>query len=158
MRPKNIADWAEVISAVAVVISLFYLAFSVQQNTEAVRATVLNNVSSDALNMMKEGARKDIAIVTVKAQKDEALSEIEKEQYFYWLMHNLAYTESAWLHRGKSRIDGGYYETMVPFFCKVANNKVGRKIWFEWKEGITEDFWLETTAKCDLSKDELPET
>jgi hypothetical protein len=39
MRPKNVADWAEVISAFAVVISLFYLAFSVQQNTDAVRAS-----------------------------------------------------------------------------------------------------------------------
>ena len=85
MRPKNIADWAEVISAFAVVTSLFYLAFSVQQNTDAVRASALNNVTTDIGTLMQVGATKEIATITMKARNDEPLSETEteKEQFLY---------------------------------------------------------------------------
>ena len=153
MRPKNVADWAEVISAVAVVISLFYLAFSIQQNTDAVRASALNNVTSDISALMQAGARIDIATVAVKARGNEPMTAVEKESFFYWIFQNVALTESAWLHREEGRIDGGYYETMVPFLCAVVDNKVGREIWFGWKEGITEGFWLETSERCGISKD-----
>jgi hypothetical protein len=44
MRPKSIVDWAEVISALAVVITLFYVGYQVKQNTETVRTTVLNDI------------------------------------------------------------------------------------------------------------------
>jgi len=65
---------------------------------------------------------------------------------------HIALTESAWLHREQSRIDGGYYETMVPFLCYVVDNKTGREIWFKWKDSITEAFWLETMEKCGFEK------
>ena len=152
MRPKNVADWAEVISAFAVVISLFYLAFSVQQNTDAVRASALNNVTTDIGTLMQVGASKEIATITMKARNDAPLSETEKEQFLYWFFQNIALTESAWLHREQSRIDGGYYETMVPFLCYVVDNKTGREIWFKWKDSITEAFWLETMEKCGFEK------
>ena len=41
---------------------------------------------------------------------------------------------------------------MVPFLCYVVDNKTGRKIWFEWKDSITEAFWLETMEKCGFEK------
>ena len=67
MRPKSIVDWAEVISALAAVITLFYVGYQVKQNTETVRTTVLNDISTDLNRLFTAGMDESMATLITKA-------------------------------------------------------------------------------------------
>tara|TARA_Y100001934_G_C12216391_1_gene708598 strand:+ start:76 stop:591 length:516 start_codon:yes stop_codon:yes gene_type:complete len=156
MRPKNVADYAEVISAVAVVISLFYLGYQVKQNTDAVRAVALNSVASDINTLFIKGLEKEIAIILLKSEKNtETLSDVEKEQLFNWFGLNVSIFEAAWRHKANRRITEEYFDTMIPIICSTYQSKAGLEFWFVWKDAVTQGYWHEVTQRCDFKEPDL---
>ena len=155
-RPRTIVEWAEVISAITVIITLFYVGYQVKQNTDAVKAVALNSVASDLNNLFLKGTEKEIATLLVKSQTGEKnLSEIEKEQLFRWYGLNVSIFEAAWRHKKHKRITQEYFDTMIPVICSTYSSEVGQDFWFVWKDGITQGYWNEITESCGFKKPDL---
>ena len=159
MRPKSIVDWAEVISALAVVITLFYVGYQVKQNTETVRTTVLNDISTDLNRLFTAGMDESMATLITKADDStDALTQVDKERLFNHYGLFISVFEATWRHREAGRITEEYFDTMVPILCKTHGSPMGLDFWFEWKEAITQGYWYEITKRCNFAKPDIKES
>jgi len=155
-RPRTIVEWAEVVSAITVIITLFYVGYQVKQNTDAVKAVALNSVASDLNSLFLKGLEKDTAVLLLKGQaNEENLSPVEKEQLFRWYGLNVSIFEAAWRHKKQHRITQEYFDTMIPVICSTYSSKTGLEFWFVWKEAITQGYWYDVTESCGFQKPDL---
>ena len=96
----TLQDWsnlAQVIGALAVVISLFYVGFQIKRNASAVRSataqTVHDNYADWYMNLMGDAELNRIAI---KGLKDySSLSETEKAQFIETFMAFISFSQNA---------------------------------------------------------------
>ena len=119
----RLAEWAslaEVVSAIAVVISLIYVGIQIRDNTEAIRAANRQQLSSRAHN----------AIITIatsaklsesfgKAANNRELTPTEQIQYGFFV-RSMSYDvqESFLLHK-EERLDEGYWMTRGASFERI---------------------------------------
>jgi hypothetical protein len=96
----SLQDWsnlAQVIGALAVVISLFYVGFQVKRNTSALRSVtaqaIHNNYGDWYMNMTSDAELNRIAI---KGLKDySSLTEVEKARFIETFMAFLSFSQNA---------------------------------------------------------------
>lgn len=107
MTLENLAALAEIIGAIAVVISLIYVGYQVKQNTSAIQTQVHESVVGHVLEA--EGAllhNADLAQVMVKAySKPESLTPDEMLRADTYFTHEFVNWESAYLHHKQGFID-----------------------------------------------------
>ena len=100
MTLDNLAALAEVIGAIAVVVSLVYVGYQVKQNTSAIRTQVHESVVGHVLEA--EGAllhNADLAEVIVKSNSaPESLTPVERLRAETYYTHEFVNWESAYLH------------------------------------------------------------
>ena len=97
MTLQDWSNFAQVIGAVAVVISLFYVGFQIKRNTSAVRSAtaqaVHDNYADWYMNLMGDAALNRIAI---KGLKDySSLDETEKAQFIETFMAFISFSQNA---------------------------------------------------------------
>jgi len=151
MDTKALAEWAEIIAAFVVVISLFYVGYQVKQNTDAIEADTLNSVVSGLISTWDIPLDRSIAELMVRAKKDPgSLDDIDREQFLGVWAKQAANYEAAWLHKESGLLSTNYWATLIPHQCYIMGNKTAIKIWFEWKPALTKGYWDEITHKCEL--------
>ena len=107
MTLDNLAALAEIIGAIAVVISLIYVGYQVKENTSAIQTQVHESVVGHVLDA--EGAllhNADLARIIVKAEADyESLTpdELLRAQTFF--THELVNWESAFVHHKQGFVE-----------------------------------------------------
>jgi hypothetical protein len=132
----SLQDWsnlAQVIGALAVVISLFYVGFQVKKNTSAVRSAtaqaVHNNYADWYMNISNDAELNRIAI---KGLKDYAsLGEIEKARFIETFMAFLSYSQNAfhqWREKSLSPPLWGGWELLV---MNLLSSPGGKEFWKE---------------------------
>jgi hypothetical protein len=99
MSLNDLANIGQVIGAVAVVVSLIYVAMQIRQNTSAVRAATAQSVHEHFANWYQLfAADASLAAVAVKGLKEYAsLSETEKARFVAMFMSFLSYSQNAFL-------------------------------------------------------------
>src|SRR4029453_8605102 len=136
VRAMSLQDWsnlAQVIGALAVVISLFYVGFQVKKNTSAVRSAtaqaVHNNYADWYMNISNDAELNRIAI---KGLKDYAsLGEIEKARFIETFMAFLSYSQNAfhqWREKSLSPPLWGGWELLV---MNLLSSPGGKEFWKE---------------------------
>ena len=120
MSKLKLSDWAsvaEVIGAVAVVISLVYVGIQINGNTieirEANRQELINR-SFVATGRVVENA--EVADILVKVADGEPLSPQESVQYSYFVRAMLYDVQEAYLLYREGRLDDEYWETRQSIF------------------------------------------
>jgi hypothetical protein len=100
MTLDNLAALAEVIGAIAVVVSLVYVGYQVKQNTSAIRTQVHETIVGHVLEA--EGSllhNADLAKIVVKATSvSESLTPDEQLRADTYFTHEFVNWESAFLH------------------------------------------------------------
>ena len=79
-----LGNYGEFIGAIAIVITLVYLAIQVRQNTRMMRASIRQARSDSAVHLYSVGATSVIAEIREKELRGEALTEVEEERMFLW--------------------------------------------------------------------------
>ena len=99
MSLSDLANIGQVIGAIAVVISLIYVALQIRQNTSAIRSATAQSVHEHFANWYQSFARDaSLAEVGVKGLKDySTLSEMEKARLVSTFMAFLSYGQNAFL-------------------------------------------------------------
>jgi hypothetical protein len=91
VNTTRLAEWSEIIGAVVIVLSLFYVGYQVKQNTDAIQAETLNNVTSDLSDIFSMPIEKEVAELMVKARNNpSSISEVEQEQLFAFFAKHVA--------------------------------------------------------------------
>jgi hypothetical protein len=108
MQKKSLTDWAaiaEIIAAVAVVVSLLFVAHTVSQNTKAVQVQNDNFLYELQFARAREiSANPDLAAIYVKVSKGESLTEVETTRFIWDKYQEL----SAWELAFNRHRDGLY--------------------------------------------------
>ncbi len=79
-----LGNYGEFFGAIAIVITLVYLAIQVRQNTRMMRASIRQARSDSAVHLYSLGATSVIAEIREKESRGEALTEVEEERMFLW--------------------------------------------------------------------------
>lgn len=153
MDTKRLAEWAEIVGGIVVVISLAYVGYQVKQNTEAIEADTLNSVVSGLNDLFTIPMDREIAELMVRARNDPgSFTDSDNEQFLgAWAKHAATY-EMAWIHKESGLLPTAYWETMIIHQCYVFGSQVGTALWFEWRNGLTPGFWDEITRRCAFVK------
>lgn len=124
---SEMANIAEVIGAVAVVLSLLYVGYQVRENTSEIRATnrqqLLGRAHTATQNM---AASPELAAVLTKAFGGAALSPVEETQFGYVVRGLLYDIQEAYLLHREGRLDEQYWHTraaLMSFYMAVESAK-----------------------------------
>jgi hypothetical protein len=115
MRKLQLSEWAsvaEVISAIAVVVSLLYVGYQVNQNTKETRAANRQQLVDRAQSALVAAATSpELAGAVSKAANGTKLSQLELSQYGFFVRGMLKDMEEAYLLYQEGRLDETYWET-----------------------------------------------
>ena len=145
MKLKDVADLANLIAAVGVIISLLFLAYEVNQNTEESRAANRHDVAT-ALRELTLARAQSPTLSTALAAVNSGLQLTPDQQaqyiaYFYAVIKSI---EEAYFQYREGRLDEAYFESRVaglmgPYFL---SSEIGRNIFEETKQSgeLTAEF------------------
>ena len=86
MNLQDFANIAEVVGAIAVVISLIYLAIQVKSTTEQNRATMEQAIADSLSDIMMVASSSDVGAVIERGLSDMgSLNDVEKRQFAFYL-------------------------------------------------------------------------
>lgn len=131
MSPK-LSDWAsiaEVVSAVAIVLSLLYVGYQIRENTIEVRATNRQQLIARAMEATKNSAHPDISRVILKVSDGGALSALERMQYGYIVRTVLYDVQEAYLLNREGRLDEEYWGTRASIILAYLEPTAARDIY-----------------------------
>jgi hypothetical protein len=111
----SIQDWAaigEIISAIAVVVSVLYVGIQVRSNTREIRAANRQQLVNRAhLGVMRVSTNAELAKLFANAASGAALTLSEQMQYGYAVRGVLYDIQEAYLLYHEGGLDEGYWQT-----------------------------------------------
>ena len=112
MKLQEYALIAEITSAVAVVISLLFVGYQLNENTEEIRASNRQEVTSMAMSAtLSASSNPELALAIAKSSEGEELSMSELSQYGYFIRGMLLDIQNAYLLNQEGRLDAQYWNT-----------------------------------------------
>src|SRR5512133_1858618 len=99
MHLNDLANIGQIVGAIAVVISLIYVALQIRQNTNAIRAATAQSVHEHFANWYNSFARDaSLSQIAINGLKDYgSLSEADKARCVAVFMAFLSYSQNAFL-------------------------------------------------------------
>jgi len=79
-----LGNYGEFVGAIAIVVTLVYLATQIRQNTLMMRASIRQARSDSSVQLYSLGATSVVAEIREKESRGEALTEVEEERMFLW--------------------------------------------------------------------------
>ena len=135
MTKLKLSDWAsiaEVIGAVAVVISLIYVGYQIRANTIEVRAINRQEFVSRSLVATHTAASSPtLAGALVKSAEGATLSAEELAQYQYFVRGMQYDIQEAFLLYMEGRLDEAYWQTRAAIFKAYMESPYGREVYRE---------------------------
>jgi len=134
MRKLNLSDWAsvaEIAGTVAVVISLLFVAFSLERNTTAVSGQTADDMY-DASRQIDLAVLNNPQLMMVLSRgrvDPEGLSEIEKEQYKSWAIMYLDIWERMHHREKEGLIQPQTIVGWNEYFAEWAKRNLTREVW-----------------------------
>ena len=164
MNWEAIGTIAEVVGAIAVVLSLIYVATQIKQNTAAARAGSINQINSQYGALMSQIAMNgDLARIYRKATDGEELEPDESVRYTAYLSAFFAFLEEIFLlHRsgiyGENLGDGDAIEFLAPTVRRLLASSAAVHWWKEESRNLYVAELCDSVNRiADLSYDLPPE-
>jgi hypothetical protein len=149
MRRLTISEWAaigEIIGTGAVIVSLIFVVYSVNQNTAAVQGSTENLIferHSDLTNQFMSDA--SLAAILVKMRnKDHDLTEIEAIRWEKYQLNLLDVWALAFNRHRSDQLGDDDWEAWNRYFIHTFSHgreKLSESRWKELRYGYAEEFW-----------------
>ncbi len=112
MKLQEYALVAEITSAIAVVVSLLFVGYQLNENTEEIRASNRQEVTVMAMSAtLSVSTNPALALAISKSNAGEELSTTEMSQYSYFIRAMLLDIQNAYLLNEEGRLDSQYWDT-----------------------------------------------
>jgi hypothetical protein len=142
MNLNDLANLGQIIGAVAVVVSLIYVALQIRQNTNAVRsaaAQVVNEHFASWYHLLAADA--ELSQVVVNGLRDyTSLSETEKARFVATFMAYLSYSHNAFLKWREGALSPALWEGWELLLMNLFAAPGGRAFWKERAYLFGEEF------------------
>lgn len=142
MHLNDLANIGQIIGAIAVVISLIYVAFQIRQNTNAIRAATAQSVHEHFANWYNSFARDaSLSQIAINGLKDYgSLSEADKARCVAVFMAFLSYSQNAFLKWRQGLLEPslwlGWEQVIMNLVCAPG----GKAFWKERAYLFGEEF------------------
>jgi hypothetical protein len=155
MRPLKLSDWAhvaEIVSAVAVVVSLLYVGYQIKLNTQEIRAANRQQLVNRAHTaVIGWAASPEVAAVIAKVRNGESLNDVEKLQFDYAIRAALYDVQEAFLLHREGRLSEDYWITRQALVQHYLSTPAAMERYHEQKSiGVLhQDFvaWLDSALE-----------
>jgi len=127
VRIEKLSAIAELVSAVAIVLTLGYLAVETQQNTAAIQATVRQSMLSDDVAILLK--QMDYPHVMPGAYGGRDLTADEEVQLMSWLIAFIRTRENHWLQYQYGVIDEATWASYRAPLGSVLSQRFSRSFW-----------------------------
>ena len=132
----------ELIGAVAVVISVLYLAWQVRSQVQEEKVTAIHEVSEG----FREGIAatfmdRQLAELFVKAKDDaQSLGEVDRLQFVAFIQRNYRVWEDAFYQRQEGRLDEAHWRSMERQYASLLSWPGVQWVWSIRREFYTTEF------------------
>ena len=143
MNVETINVWAQLIASIGVIVSLFYVAAQVRQNTRSSRAIVVDSLARSMHDLAFEMAQNDQLLTTATMLKDwSSASEMERARYASFMLGYFKLFENGWFQMRQGtlearsvggirrilalRLDGTYSQDMVVHEADVLRARISK--------------------------------
>jgi len=142
MSLNDLANIGQVIGAIAVVVSLIYVALQIRQNTAAIRSATAQSVHEHFANWYQQFATDEsLSEVAVKGLKDYgALSETQKARFVSIFMAFLSYGQNAFLKWRQGLLSQSLWIGWEQVLMNLLGASGGKSLWKERAYLFGEEF------------------
>ena len=142
MTLNDLANLGQVIGALAVVISLIYVALQIRQNTNAVRSATAQTVHEHFANWYNLiAADAELAQIAAKGLRDYAsLSEQEKVRFIATFMAFISYSQNAFLKWREGLLKPALWLGWEQVMMNLFGAPGGKALWKERSYLFGEEF------------------
>ena len=120
MNVETINVWAQLIASIGVIVSLFYVAAQVRQNTRSSRAIVVDSLARSMHDLAIEMAQNDQLLTTATMLKDWSnASEMERARYASFMLGYFKLFENGWFQMRQGTLERDQWEGYDAFLRSV---------------------------------------
>ncbi|MEH6552434.1 MAG: hypothetical protein V7744_20860 [Pseudomonadales bacterium] len=141
MNWDTIGAIGEIIGALAVVVSLVYLAAQIRTQNKEARAAAAHDIYEGFRDVMGTFADRDNAEVLARANEDvNSLSEVDRIILISCVQRLMRLWEEAYHQHRQGRLDDEIWQSMVDQYASFLANASGAHIWKIRKNYFTPGF------------------
>ena len=133
MRKFTLSEWAsiaEIIGAVAVVLSLIYVGIQVRENTSEIRASNRQALINRSMQAVGNAAgNSELALALSKPAEGVPLSPAELAQYQYFVRGMLYDVQEGFLLHQEGRLDDEYWRTRAAIVLAYLSAPQAREVY-----------------------------
>ncbi len=131
LKLRDIAQVAEVVAAVGVIISLIYVGVGVKDNTAAVRAATVQSITNSSREVLVAVALdEDFARIRQLGESDwTALTDAEAFRFFQFNRQNWLYFQNVWIQWTLGVADDRVWWSFERVICSLVHQP---GVWQEW--------------------------
>lgn len=120
MNMETVNVWAQLIASLGVIVSLFYLAAQVRQNTRSARAVVVDSLARSMHDLAFEIAKNDELLKLAMSLQDwDSVTELERARYASFILGYFKLFENAWFQMRKGTLERDQWEGYDAFLRSV---------------------------------------
>ena len=148
----KLADWAsifEIVSSIAVLITLAILIFQVADNTSAVRSNAYQQIISNTHNALLEVSSSSELAKAFSANTENRLDELDEgtqTQFVAWQRAVWRNYEGAYFHWKRGILGAEEWQTYYRVICRAFNRN--RKLWMSNHQGSFAGSFMAEVEKC----------
>ena len=150
MTIESLNAWAQLLTSVGVIGSLFYLAAQVRQNTRSSRAVVVDSLAKSMHDLAFAMAQNDelLKIVTTTLQNWSTATETEKARAASFLLGYFKLFENAWFQMRKGTLERDQWQGYDGFLRTVLFQPAV-KPWWQMRRTFFAPGFREYVDKCE---------
>jgi len=150
MTLEQLGSLGEFIGAMAVVVSLIYVALEIRSNSRSTRLAALQTAMESSQRIIELPARdRDLArVIRIGSNDPDSLTEDEYAQYRYWLVLSLRSTENMFVQYKAGALDEETWIARSGTVKWMMDTPGGRKVWASTSNRYLVDFqeWMDSSA------------
>lgn len=136
MTLETINSIAQIVAAVGVVASLFYLAVQIRQNTRSQRSVVVDSLTSSLIALLGPQADPKVMRSFAAAVEDwEGASEEDRSRAISMLFTTFKLFENAWFQHRQGTLDAEQWEGW-DLHMRVYFHRPGVRAWWSDRQGM----------------------
>jgi len=151
MTFEELGGVGEFVGALAVVVSLIYVARQVRENSRSTRLAATQAYMESAQRIIEmPAADRDLArVIRVGGGDPDSLTEDEYAQFRYWMILCLRSTENLFIHHSSGMIDNETWLARSGVMLWAMETTGGRRVWKDVSNRYRPDFqgWINSSGK-----------
>ncbi len=151
MKLPEIAQTAEIVASIGVVVSLIFVGFDIRENTATAKAASAQQIFDSSRRFLLDVALSDdlSRIRTIGETNIDDLTEHEAQRFGGLVLANWIFLQNVWIQRSLGAIDERVWESYERMFCSQLKSGPGTlAVWTRQESLYNPDFVVFIRDRC----------